>query len=171
MEHIDQIILEWDEKFDRYIELSNNIQNLLSEIDAIKNNLDSLLGNQKEEDIGFYKALIENSLNYYKISFKIRKTKMLKDITTVWQKIDERKKFEEINKSNFQSFIKDFKKFADDANQARKNNTILSWVKNDRVENIALIEADFNEILNYHLKLIDYFNTSVQFEKIFFAGK
>jgi hypothetical protein len=54
---------------------------------------------------------------------------------------------------------------------ARENNTILTWVKDDKVENLADIEHEFNEIMEYHLKLMEYFSSSVEIEKAFYCGK
>jgi hypothetical protein len=78
---------------------------------------------------------------------------------------------DEVNKSNFTSLLKDFRKMADDILQAKKNNTILTWVKDDKIESLQDLENDFNEIMNYHLKLIEFFSSSVELEKAFYCGK
>jgi hypothetical protein len=60
---------------------------------------------------------------------------------------------------------------ADDINQAKKNNTMLTWVKDDRVESLHEIEKEMEEIMDYHSKLIQFFHSSVELEKIFYCGK
>ena len=143
----------------------------MSAISEIKNNLKKLLGNQKQDDILFYKSLIDNSYFYLSSSLKIRKMKFLKDLNFIWGQIDERKQMDEINKSNFMALLKDYRKMSEDVIQARKNNTILTWVKDDKVENLQGLENDFKEIMEYHIKLIDFFSSSVELEKAFYCGK
>jgi hypothetical protein len=85
--------------------------------------------------------------------------------------IDERKMMDEINKLNFIALLKDYRKLSEDIINAKKNNTILTWVKDDKVENLAEIEHEFHEIMEYHIKLIEFFSSSVMIEKAFYCGK
>ena len=143
----------------------------INSIAEIKNNLKRLLGNQKKDDIIFYRAIIDNSYFYLSNSLKIRKIKFLKDLNNIWIQIDERKQMDEINKSNFNSLLKDYKKMSDEVVQAKHNNTILTWVKDDKIENLQDLENTFNEIMDYHTKLIEFFSSSVELEKVFYCGE
>lgn len=171
MENTDKNLMEWEEKFNKYCEYENKTILYINSISEIKNNLKKLLGNQKKDDVLFYKSLIDNSHFYLSNSLKIRKIKLLKDINYLWNKIDERKQIDEINKSNFMILLKEYRKMSEDILMAKKNNTILTWVKDDKIESLLELENDFNEILDYHLKLIEFFYSNVQLEKIFYCGK
>jgi len=171
MENTDKYILEWEEKFTKYCDIEIKCNQNINLISEIKNNLTKLLGNQKKDDILFYKSLIDNSHFYLTNSLKIRKIKFLKDLNYIWNQIDERKSMDELNKSNFMSLIKDYRKMAEDIMQAKKNNTILTWVKDDKVENLQDLEDEINEIMEYHMKLIEFFSSSVELEKAFYCGK
>ena len=39
------------------------------------------------------------------------------------------------------------------------------------IENLAEIEHEFHEIMEYHIKLIEFFSSSVMIEKAFYCGK
>ena len=171
MDNTDKNIINWEEKFNRYCDLETKCIANIAAISEIKNNLKKLLGNQKKDDIVFYKSLIDNSHFYLLSSLKIRKIKFLKDLNYLWAQIDERKQMDEVNKSNFIALIKDYRKMAEDIMQAKKNNTILTWVKDDKVENLQDLENDFHEIMDYHTKLIDFFSSNVELEKAFYCGK
>jgi hypothetical protein len=60
---------------------------------------------------------------------------------------------------------------SEDISQAKKNNTILTWVKDDKIENLQNFENEFKEIIDYHLNLIEFFNSIVHLEKAFYCGK
>jgi hypothetical protein len=102
---------------------------------------------------------------------KIRKIKILNDLNNIWSRIDERKHMDKINENNFSALIKDYTKLIDDIETAKKNNTTLSWVKNNKIESLYDLEKDMYEILNYHLKLIDFFYLTVELEMTFYCGK
>ena len=89
----------------------------------------------------------------------------------LWSKIDERKQMDEINKSNFLSLLKDYRKMSEDILSAKNNNTMLIWVKDDKVESLNELEKDFKEIMDYHIKLIEFFASNVELEKAFYCGK
>jgi len=171
MNNVEENISKWEEEFNVYIETENKCNALINEISEIKNNLKKLLGSQKPDDVVFYKSLIDNSFFYLTNSLKIRKIKMTKDLNHIWNQLDNKKVIEELNKANFQTLMKDYRKMADDINQAKKNNTALTWVKDDRVESLHEIEKEMEEIMEYHLKLIQFFHSSVELEKIFYCGK
>jgi hypothetical protein len=171
MNNVDENIIKWENKFSTYLDVETKCNTMIAQINEIKNNLPKLLGNQKKDDIVFYKALIENSVFYLINSLKIRKVKLIKDLNHVWAFLDNKKQIEELNKTNFQSLLKDYIKATDEINQAKKNSTMLTWVKDDRVENISDMEGALDEILEYHLKLIHFFHSSIELEKIFFCGK
>lgn len=171
MNNVEENIIKWESKFSIYLEYDYKCSTLINQINEIKNNLKKLLGNQKPDDIVFYKSLIDNSYFYLTNSLKIRKLKFIKDINYIWNKLDIKKEIDELNKSNFQALMKDYRKMSDDINQARKNNTLLTWVKDDRIESLQEIEVEMEEILEYHLKLIQFFHSSIELEKIFYCGK
>lgn len=171
MENTDNNILQWDEFFTQYCNYEKKCIENINAIGDIKNNLKKLLGNQKKDDILFYKSLIESCHFYLTNSLKVRKIKFLKDLNHLWSRIDERKQMDEVNKSNFMALIKDYDKMADDINSAKKNNTVLTWVKDDKIESLQDLEKDFYEIMEYHVKLIEFFSSSVELEKAFYCGK
>jgi hypothetical protein len=171
MNNVEENISKWDTIFSIYLDTESQCMILINEISEIKNNLKKLLGLQKPDDIVFYKSLIDNSFFYLTNSLKIRKLKMTKDLNYIWNQLDNKKIIEDLNKSNFQAFLKDYRKMADDINQAKKNNTMLTWVKDDRVESLHEIEKEMEEIMDYHSKLIQFFHSSVELEKIFYCGK
>jgi len=171
MENTDNNILQWDESFTQYCNYEKKCIENITAIGEIKHNLKKLLGNQKKDDILFYKSLIESSHFYLINSLKVRKIKFLKDLNHLWSRIDERKQMDEVNKSNFMALIKDYDKMADDINAAKKNNTVLTWVKDDKVVSLQDLEKDFYEIMEYHVKLIEFFSSSVELEKAFYCGK
>ena len=171
MEKTDANILNWEEKFNKYTDFENKINLNINSMNEIKNNLKKLLGNQKKDDIVFYKSIIDNSYFYLVNSLKIRKMKFLKDLNYIWGQIDERKNMDEVNKSNFMALLKDYRKMSEDISQAKKNNTILTWVKDDKIENLQNFENEFKEIIDYHLNLIEFFHSIVQLEKTFYCGK
>jgi hypothetical protein len=171
MNNVEENISKWEEEFNVYVDTENKCNALINEISEIKNNLKKLLGSQKPDDVVFYKSLIDNSFFYLTNSLKIRKIKMTKDLNHIWNQLDNKKVIEELNKANFQTLMKDYRKMADDINQAKKNNTALTWVKDDRVESLHEIEKEMEEIMEYHLKLIQFFHSSVELEKIFYCGK
>ena len=171
MEKTDANISEWEEKFNKYTEFENKINLNINSMNEIKNNLKKLLGNQKKDDIVFYKSIIDNSYFYLVNSLKIRKMKFLKDLNYIWGQIDERKNMDEVNKSNFMALLKDYRKMSEDISQAKKNNTILTWVKDDKIENLQNFENEFKEIIDYHVNLIEFFDSIVKLEKAFYCGK
>lgn len=171
MENTNTNMLKWDEYFTQYCNYEKKCMDSINSIGEIKNNLKKLLGNQKKDDILFYKSLIESSHFYLNNSLKVRKIKFLKDLNHIWSRIDERKQMDEVNKSNFMALLKDYDKIADDINSAKKNNTVLTWVKDDKIESLQDLEKDFHEIMTYHVKLIEFFSSNVELEKAFYCGK
>ena len=160
----------WEAKFINYCEIEKQCLAHLNNIYEIKQNLIKLLGKQKKDDITFYKSIIDNSYFYLTSSLKIRKTKFLKDLNTIWYEIDSFKQMDEINRGNFMALLKDYQKMADDINYAKQNNTILYWVKDDKIESLQHIEKDMNEILIYHTNIIEYLNNFIEIEKNFYCG-
>lgn len=171
MDNPDNKLLIWEEQFTKYYEYENNCNLNINFIGEIKNNLNKYLGKQKKDDILFYKSLIETSHFYLINALKIRKIKLLKDMNYLWSKIDERKSMDEVNKSNFMALLKDYRKISEDITSAKNNNTILTWVKDDKIESLHELEEEFTEIMNYHIKLIEFFSASVDLEKAFYCGK
>lgn len=171
MDQVEENIKKWTTIFDNYMETEKKSLISIESISEIKTNLKKLIGNQKKDDIIFYRSLVENSYFYLNNSLKIRKIKFLKDINYVYELLDKKKSLDELNKSNFASFLKDYRKIADDINQTRQNSTELTWVKDDRIADLNEIEKDTNEIMEYHLNLITFFFESVELEKKFYCGK
>lgn len=171
MDIAEENINNWELKVSRYVDVELKCFSLIEQIGEIKTNLRKLIGNQKNDDVIFYKSLVENSYFYLTNSLKIRKIKMLKDINYIYSRLDEKKSLEELDKSNFSSFLKDYRRVCDEIDQAKKNNTALTWVKNDRILSLQEIEKEMNEILDYHLSIIDFFYSTVELEKTFYCGK
>jgi len=163
-------INNWTKLFTDYCDCEKICTDNLNVIGEIKNNLKKLLGNQKKDDIIFYKSI--NKKNYYYLynCLKIRKIKFLKDINYIWSIIDTQTQIDEINKHNFTTLMKDYNKMVDDINSSKKNNTVLTWVKNDTVENLHDLEKDIYEILEYHFKLIKSLSEIIELEKLFYHG-
>ena len=79
--------------------------------------------------------------------------------------------FKKIKKSKDKEEMARYQKMADDINYAKQNNTILYWVKDDKVESLQQVEKDMNEILNYHINIIEYFNKFSEMERNFYCGE
>ena len=56
-----------------------------------------LIGNQKKEDIVFYKSLVDNSHFYLLNSLKIRKLKFQKDLNQIMIALDSSKKLDDLS--------------------------------------------------------------------------
>jgi len=175
MDNIENIsernIIKWNEQFDKYMEIDVKCDSLIGKINEIKNNFQKLLGDQKEDDIVFYKSLIENSYHYMSSCIKVRKLKFLKDLNHIWKQMEPSKQIESLTKPNFQAIIHDYKKLSDDIMEAKRKNTSLIWVKNDKINSLNDIENDMTEILIYHLKLITFTQECLQLKKDFYCGK
>lgn len=171
MENADKNISEWEEKFHNYLESEANCIYNIEQINEIKINFNKLLGNQRRDDVLFYKSIIDNSLFYLNSSLKIKKIKFLKDLNYLWCKIDERRKMDELTKSNFDFLLKDYRKLSEDNLLLKKTNNKLGWVKDEKIKNLQELELEITEILNYHIKLIEFFHSSTEIEKVFYCGK
>lgn len=169
MDSIEKIINSWDKIFKDYQEAEAKCNNHIHNILEIKNNLSKLIGNQRKDDILFYKSIIENSYYYLEKSLEVRKLKFIKDLNYIWHKIDDRKTLTELNNSNFATLLKDFRKVVDDMYIAKLNNTSLSWVKDDTIISLEETYKEIDDILNYHLRLIKSFQDSVMNEYSFFC--
>jgi hypothetical protein len=97
--------------------------------------------------------------------------KGVKDLNYIWTCIDKNKQMDKINKDNFLSLINDYDKMVYNISTAKKNNTILTWVKDDKIESLHDLEKEFHEIMKYHINLIKSFSSSVELEKVFYCGK
>jgi hypothetical protein len=161
----------WEAKFNKYNEIEKTCLTNIANVFEIKNNLTKLLGNQKKDDIVFYKSIIDNSHFYLTSSMKIRKTKFIKDLNSIWFQINDCKQMDELNKSNFASLLKDYEKMSKDIIFAKENNTILTWVKDDKIESLQVLENEFNEIMDYHITTIDHFCKMSDLERLFYCGK
>ena len=160
----------WEQLFNKYCELEKKCLNYINSINDIKQNLIRLLGEQKKDDVSFYKSIIDNSFFYLNSSMKIRKTKFLNDLTSVWIQIDSYKEMNELNTSNFQTLLKDYTRMVDNINYMKQNNTALLWVKNDKIESLTNIEKDMNDIMKYHTDTLEYFLKFIKLEKDFYCG-
>ena len=170
MEETDRIIEEWTTSLNSYLDKEAQCITNINSILEIKNNLIKLLGNQKKDDIMFYKSLIESTHFYLTKSLNMRKVKLLNDLNFIWNRIESYKKMSEVNKTNFNALVKDYRKCSEDIMLAKQHNTTLNWVKNDKIENLEDIKNDLNEIMAYHTRLIDCFLITVEHERSFFCG-
>jgi hypothetical protein len=171
MEYADKNISEWTHKFNNYLELEAKCISNIEQITEIKINFNKLLGNQRKDDILFYKSILDNSLFYLNSSLKIKKIKFLKDLNYIWDKIDERKKMDEVIITNFDFLLKDYRKLSEDILLLKKSNNRLGWVKDEKTQDLQELELEITEILNYHIKLIGFFYSSTEIEKVFYCSK
>ena len=171
MDETEKNINIWQNTFEKYLEIEIKCNNLINQIIEIKNNLKKMVGNQKKDDLTFYKYLIESSIFYLINSLKVRKIKFIKDINYIWNILDGKKSMEQLNFADFKELMKDYRKKVNEINQAKKNNTILQWVKDDIIINLSETEKEMNDIMEYHYKLIQFYQSMVELEKIFYCGK
>lgn len=170
MEKVDENIKKWSEMFDKYIEIESNSTMLLIKINELKNNINKIIGKQNEDDVIFYKSMLDNSYFYLFNSFKIRKIKFQKDITNIFNKIDTSNKFEDINKPNFMLLMKDYRKVVDDYETAKKQSSLLAWIKDEKLNNFNDIENDMLETMNYHITLMTVMNAVIKVEQQYYCG-
>ena len=169
MDNIDNIINKWNKIFKDYQEVVDKCTMYINSILEIKNNLSKLIGIQRKDDINFYKSIIENSYYYLTKSLEIRKLKFIKDLNYIWYKINNCKTLSELNNSNFAILLKDFKKVVNDMYIAKLNNISLSWVKDNTIVSLEERYTEFDNILNYHIRLINTFLNNVINEYNFFC--
>ena len=169
MEYILSNIKKWEENFNKYCKLEEECIINFNKMNEIKNNLKKLLGNQRKDDIDFYKSIIDNSYYYLNNSIKIRKTKFLKDLNNILIQIDNFKQMDELNKSNFMSLMKDYERMAENIKYDEDNNTILRWVKKDMIKSLDKIENELNDTISYHLKIMISFNSYTIIETDFYC--
>jgi hypothetical protein len=157
----------WNNIFDQYINLDIKCSEYIDTIKEIKENLSTLLGDQKKDDIVFYRSIIDNSYFYLSSSIKTRKIKFLKDLNCIAKKININKEIDCINKSNYSFILKEYIKiqYSIDKN---KSNTILTWVKNNRIESLQEFEKDMTEAIKYHYELLINLSQFIELEKIFY---
>jgi hypothetical protein len=170
MDKVDIKISSWEDSFNKYIDYESKSNNLINNIDELKNNLKKLIGNQKKDDILFYKSMLENSSFYLTNSLKIRKIKFQKDLNYILKMIDKEKTITEINKPNFQSLTKDYRKLVDEYYKAKNNSPVYAWIKDEKLESFTEIENDMTEIMEYHLNLIIAMYAMVKVENDFYCG-
>jgi hypothetical protein len=182
MEDIENNINEWNKLFSKYFELENKCYDNINIINELKNNFKNLLGNQEKDDILFYKALIENSHFYILNSLKIRQIKFIKDLNLIYYKIkiissnDRNKLFnifsneKKLDLKDINIIIKEYNELAINITNSRYNNTILKWVKDDKINNLVDIENLIYDILKYHIKLIDFLLEYINIEKQFYLS-
>lgn len=163
-------MIKWEEKFNFYLLIETKCIEFISSMGEIKNKLTTLIGNQRTDDIIFYKSIINSSYYYFNESLKVRKLKYIKDLTYIWKKIDDKKSIVELNNSSFSSLLKDFSKLFEDIAIAKQYNTPLSWVKDDKVISVKEIEEELTDILAYHLNIISFFHTSIKNECEFYCS-
>ena len=163
-------ILYWQEQYNKYCELEKLCNININYIIDIKNNLINLAGYHDKDDIIFYQSIIGNSIFYLSNSLKIRKIKFLNDLNNLWLKINNNynKCNKELNKIYFQSLLKDYTKAYNEINISKKSYITLNWIKNNKIKNLQEFEHIFTEILQYHLKLINFLLILINHEKSFY---
>ena len=171
MDNINPNIIKWNEKFEKYLSHIRKCEENINFICEVKNNLNNMIGNQIRDDVHFYKSIISNSYFYLTNSLKIRKIKFLKDLNYLWRQVNEMGKINEIESGTFNDILKDYKKKTETIIDASNNNTSLRWVKHDKIDSLIQFEKDMDEILEYHLVLIDYFMQYTNLEMTFYSKK
>jgi len=170
MEGNDEQINKWISEFTKYLNYITSSNKLLNNILSIKKNIINLMGKQDDDDIIFYKGLINNSYYFYSKSLDIRKKKMLRDLNSINNIIDKNDSINEINKTNFEIIIKKYIQLRINTGVRQKNNTKLTWVKSDIIESLYQFESDMDSLLKYHIKIISFFEQCLELETIFFCG-
>jgi hypothetical protein len=172
MEDKDEIILNWENNYNNYIKIENECNIKINKIIEMKNNLLHILNNQRQDDVIFYKAIIENSCFYLTKSLKIRKIKLLNDIKTINKQLNKNEDEDDsINIDNiFTIFIKNFKKIYDEINEDIKNKTNLKWVKEDNIRDLTIVINNMMNILEYHYKILNNFTKIVDIEYNFYCN-
>lgn len=163
-------IQSWESLYTKYFELEKTSLKNIDDINDVKKNLLKLLGNQKKDDINFYKSIIDNSQFYLSNSIKIRKTKFINDLNYIWNLINNSRQMDQLTKSNFLLLLKDYTKMTKDIIYSREHNTPLKWVKNDMIESLEIIEKDMAEIMKYHLNMLEYIYKMTELEKNFYCS-
>ena len=166
---------EWEALFDNYIEIEKNCISNINSINEIHINLNKLVGRQREDDLHFYNSIIENTNHFLNGSIKIRKIKFKKDLNYIWNLVNKTSEVNnfntgEVNKSKFSHLIKDFTKLYSEINLTQKNNTPLTWVKNDSIQNFKEIELEMDQVMLYHIKLITSFFKLTDLEITFYCN-
>ena len=170
MQDITMNIIKWTEIINNYNSIEQECLHNINNINEIKNTFNNLLGNQNKDDVIFYTSLINNSYYYLFNSIKIRKNKFIKDLNLLWYKKNNNKYIDDINKSNIIILFKDYQTMADDIKYAHDNSNSLAWVKKDIVDSMNELEANMNEILNYHMNIINHFSDFIKLEIDFYCG-
>lgn len=171
MDNVNLNIIKWNESFEKYLTSMRKCEEDINHIIEIKNNLNNLIGNQIRDDIHFYKSIITNSCFYLTNSLKIRKIKFIKDLNYLWKQVNESGKINEIESVHFNDLLKDYKKKTENIIDASNNNTNLRWVKHDKLDTVIQFENEMGEILDYHIKLIDFFALYTNLETQFYSKK
>jgi hypothetical protein len=168
-----QNILICEELFDTYCEYENICIQNINSIAGSKNKLEVLLDREDKDDIIFYKSLVNNSLFYLSKSLNVRKMKFKQDLNFIWQKIDEKKQYDEVNKINFMILLKQYKKMVEDViitqDAIKKDNIKINWIKSDKREHLKDLENSLYKILTFHLKLIKYLCLYSELERKFYS--
>ena len=160
----------WLSKFVEYFNFVSQCEKDIIDISNIKKDIDALIGKQGENDIIFYKGLIDNSYYFYSKSLKIRKRKMLNDLNHIYQIICKKSSIENLNRTNFETILKKYIQVKMDTSILQKNATKLTWVKSDIIEDLNHFEKEIESTLEYHMKIISYFHQCLELEKAFFCG-
>lgn len=162
---------KWEVMINFYFEKLDNCIVALTSIDEIKNKLTTLIGKQRNDDIIFYKSIINSSYYYYSESLKVRKLKFIKDLSYIWNKLDEKKELDELTKYNVNLILKDFCELYEEIIITKQYNTSLLWVKNEKVITLQEFEDELSTILKYHVNIISSFETSIINEAKFFCPR
>lgn len=170
MDNINSNITKWNDIFQKYIEILKKSEENINNITEIKNNLNNLIGKQINDDVIFYKSIIENSCFYLNNSLKVRQIKFFKDLNYLWKQVNEYSNNNTKN-INFNDLLTDYKKKAESIINAVNNNTNLRWVKNDKIDSLIQFENEMNQILNYHLQLFEFFLEYSNLEMKFYSKK
>jgi hypothetical protein len=161
---------EWNNLLDNYFTINNEFNNNINSINNMRNNLIKTLSHQEKDNIIFYQCIIDNSYFYFFNSLKIRQIKFMKDLNKIYFKINENKKIANLTNYDINLMLNDFLQLNDEIIEAKKNNTIFKWIKDDIIENLHDIENNITETLNYHLKLIDALLSYIKLETDFYCN-
>ena len=171
---IDAEIMKWLEQFHTYTEAEARCKAGIAELNAIKINLDRLIGRQKKDDALFYQSIIGNSYFFLENSLRIRREKFIRDLLAISTLIETFKHIKispkplSIDNSSFTAITNDIKDIYEEIERAKRNSSTLTWVKDDQISTLQEIEKDMSETLTYHIRLIEYFERLVHHELTFY---
>ena len=164
-------IERWVALFDKYVEVDHDSHNCITQLNALKVNLNQLSGSQKKDDVQFYRSIIENSHFYLVSSLRVRRAKFLCDVSAIWNALRPGSSLVSADRNIFLALTRDIARGHEEIARAHRNCTTLSWVKKDQIDTLHDLEDDLEATLLYHNGLLAYFNTLAKLEFAYYSSQ